>query len=157
MSVAGKCFGSGARLMLLAVLGAFVTYASAHEIKGNARLPVVGPAPEFALTTQSGERLSLTDLRGKVLAVTFIYATCKDTCPILTAKMATLQQRLGADFGPRVRFVSVTVEPEVDTPAVLKRLCRPLRRRSRRLELSDRLGRPRSTMSCGATARSQSG
>ena len=120
MSVAGKCFGNGARLMLVAVLGACVTYASAHEVKGNARLPVVGPAPEFALTTQSGERLSLTDLRGKVLAVTFIYATCKDTCPILTAKMATLQQRLGADFGPRVRFVSVTVEPEVDTPAVLK-------------------------------------
>jgi protein SCO1 len=120
VSVAGKCFGSGASLMLLAVLGACATYASAHEVKGNARLPVVGPAPEFALTTQSGERLSLTDLRGNVLAVTFIYATCKDTCPILTAKMATLQQRLGADFGPRVRFVSVTVEPEVDTPAVLK-------------------------------------
>jgi protein SCO1 len=119
VSVAGKCFGRGARLMLLAVLGACVTDASAHEAKGNARLPVVGPAPEFALTTQSGERLSLTDLRGKVLAVTFIYATCKDTCPVLTAKMATLQRRLGADFGPRVRFVSVTVEPEVDTPAVL--------------------------------------
>jgi protein SCO1/2 len=118
--VARKCFGSGVRLMLLALLGACFTQASAHEAKGNARLPVVGPAPEFALTTQSGERLSLTDLRGKVLAVTFIYATCKDTCPILTAKMATLQQRLGADFGAGVRFVSVTVEPEVDTPAVLK-------------------------------------
>jgi len=120
VSVAGKCFGRGARLMLLAVLGVCATCASAHEAKGNARLPVVGPAPDFALTTQAGERLSLTDLRGKVLAVTFIYATCKDTCPILTAKMAALQQRLGADFGPRVRFVSVTVEPEVDTPAVLK-------------------------------------
>jgi protein SCO1 len=120
VNAAGKCFGSCARLMLLIVLGAFVTDTSAHETKGNERLPVVGPAPEFALTTQSGERLSLPDLRGKVLAVTFIYATCKDTCPILTAKMAALQQRLGADFGPRVRFVSVTVEPEVDTPDVLK-------------------------------------
>ena len=106
--------------MLLAVLGACATHALAHDAKSNARLPVVGPAPEFALTTQSGERLSLTDLRGKVLAVTFIYASCKDTCPILTAKMATLQQRLGDDFGPRVHFVSVTVEPEVDTPAVLQ-------------------------------------
>src|SRR5712672_1749970 len=106
--------------MMLTVLGACATYASAHEAKGNTRLPVVGPAPEFALTTQSGQRISLTDLRGNVLAVTFIYATCKDTCPILTAKMVTLQHRLGADFGPRVRFVSVTVEPEVDTPTVLK-------------------------------------
>jgi protein SCO1/2 len=120
VSVAEKCFGNGARLMLLAVLSACATYASAHEARGNARLPVVGPAPEFALTTQSGEGLSLTDLRGKVFAVTFIYATCKDTCPILTAKMATLQQRLGADFGSHVRFVSVTVEPEIDTPAVLR-------------------------------------
>jgi protein SCO1 len=106
--------------MLLVLLGACIAPAPAHETRGNERLPVVGRAPDFALTTQSGERLSLTDLRGKVLAVTFIYTTCKDTCPVLTAKMATLQRRLGADFGPRVRFVSVTVEPEVDTPAVLE-------------------------------------
>ena len=105
--------------MLFALLGAFLTPAAAHEAKDNERLPVIGRAPHVALTTQHGERLSLTDLRGKVLALTFIYATCKDACPVLTAKMATLQRRLGADFGPRVRFVSVTVEPEVDTPAVL--------------------------------------
>jgi protein SCO1/2 len=79
----------------------------------------VGAAPGFTLTTQTGERLALADLKGKVLAVTFIYATCKDTCPMLTAKMAMIQRKLGADFGPRVRFVSITVEPEVDTPAVL--------------------------------------
>jgi protein SCO1/2 len=114
-----KCDSLGRRSVLVALLGACVAPASAHETRGSERLPVVGRAPDFVLTTQSGERLSLTDLRGKVLAVTFIYATCKDTCPILTAKMATLQRRLGADFGPRVRFVSVTVEPEVDTPAVL--------------------------------------
>jgi protein SCO1/2 len=54
-----------------------------------------------------------------VLAVTFIYATCRDTCPLLTAKLAMIQRKLGKDFGPRVRFVSITVEPEIDTPAVL--------------------------------------
>jgi protein SCO1/2 len=115
-----KCDSLRRRSVLVALLGACITPAAAHEAKGNERLPVIGRAPDFALTTQSGERLSLANLRGKVLAVTFIYATCKDTCPVLTAKMATLQQRLGADFGPRVRFVSVTVEPEVDTPAVLE-------------------------------------
>ena len=107
------------RSILVALLGTCVPSAAAHKSKANERLPVVGPAPDFALITQSGERLSLTDLRGKVFAFTFIYTTCKDTCPMLTAKMATLQRRLGADFGPRVRFVSVTVEPEIDTPAVL--------------------------------------
>ena len=107
------------RSLLLALMGACVPPATAHRSTANQRLPIVGPAPDFMLTTQSGGRLALSDLRGKVFAFTFIYTTCRDTCPILTAKMATLQRRLGADFGPRVRFVSVTVEPEIDTPAVL--------------------------------------
>lgn len=80
---------------------------------------MVGRAPDFTLATHSGGRLSASDLRGKVLAVTFIYATCKDTCPLLTSKMARMQRELAGDFGSRVRFVSITVEPEIDTPAVL--------------------------------------
>jgi protein SCO1 len=107
------------RSLLLASLSLCAGRASAHKSKANERLPVVGQAPSFTLTTQSGERLSLADLRGKVLAVTFIYTTCRDACPLLTAKMATLQRMLGADFGARVQFVSITVEPEIDTPAVL--------------------------------------
>jgi protein SCO1/2 len=108
------------RALLLVLLLSPSLSAWAHAPKGDARLPVVGPAPEFTLTTQAGSRLSLSELRGKVLAVTFIYATCTDTCPLLTAKMAELQRRLGRDFGPRVRFVSITVDPEVDTPEVLR-------------------------------------
>ena len=65
-------------------------------------------------------RLSLRDLRGKVVAVTFIYASCVDTCPLLTTKLAGVQTRLGSDFGARVFFLSVTVDPERDTPTVLK-------------------------------------
>jgi protein SCO1/2 len=80
----------------------------------------MGPAPAFALATQDGERLSLADLRGKVVAVTFIYATCTDTCPLLTTKLARVRQRLGQDFGSRVAFVSITVDPARDTPAALK-------------------------------------
>ena len=80
-----------------------------------------GPAPELSLTTQDGQRLVLTELRGKVVVLTFIYASCTDTCPLLTAKMAGLQATLGADFGPKVFFLSITVDPERDTPAVLRR------------------------------------
>ena len=108
------------RVVLLVLLAACVPQAWGHAAKAAGRLPTVGPAPEFALTSQDGNRVALADLRGKVLAVTFIYATCKDTCPILTAKMTVIQRKLGADFGARVRFASITVEPEVDTPAVLK-------------------------------------
>ena len=49
------------------------------------RLPTVGTAPAFTLTNQNGERVALADSTGTVRAVTFIYATCKDTCPTLTA------------------------------------------------------------------------
>lgn len=87
-------------------------------------LAKIGPAPEFTLTTQHGTRLSLKDLRGKVVAITFIYASCADTCPLLTAKMAGLQARLGADFGPKVFFLPITVDPERDTPEVLTRYAR---------------------------------
>jgi len=51
------------------------------------------------------------------------YASCADTCPLLTAKLAGLQSRLGSDFGSRVAFVSITVDPELDTPGALKQLC----------------------------------
>ncbi|MDO8700713.1 MAG: SCO family protein [Deltaproteobacteria bacterium] len=84
-------------------------------------LPKNGPAPEFALTDQDGNRLALKDLRGKVLAITFIFASCADTCPLLTAKMAGIQNHLGSEFGTKVFFVSITVDPERDTPEVLKR------------------------------------
>ena len=52
--------------------------------------------------------------------MTFIYATCVDTCPLLTAKLASLRDRLGPDFGARVSFVAITVDPERDTPEILK-------------------------------------
>ena len=85
-----------------------------------APLPVIGPAPAFALTDQAGRALALADLRGKALAVSFIFTTCSDSCPILTAKMADVKRRLGTDFGPRVNFVSITVDPLNDTPARLR-------------------------------------
>ena len=107
-------------LLLLVLLMPSSMTAWAHRTSDNARLPVVGPAPEFALLDQDGAPFNLADLRGKVVVVTFVYTTCADTCPVLTAKMASLQRPLAADFGPRVRFVSITVDPEVDTPTVLR-------------------------------------
>jgi protein SCO1 len=107
-------------VVLLALL-AGPTPGQGHQAKGDQRLARIGPAPAFTLTAQDGRRLSLADCRGKVVAITFIYASCVDACPLLTAKMAGLQKRLGAHFGPKVFFVSITVDPERDTPAVLRR------------------------------------
>jgi protein SCO1/2 len=95
--------------------------AFAATLSMSESLPKIKPAPEFTLTKQDGKRLALKELRGKVLAITFIFASCTDTCPLLTAKMAGIHDRLGLAFGRQVFFLSITVDPERDTPAVLKR------------------------------------
>lgn len=113
---------NGWNLRLLIVLAAFGWLIPTLSQAGQGEtLPRIGPAPEFTLTTQDGQQLSLQGLRGKVVAVTFIYTSCADTCPLLTAKLVRLQNRFGADFGSKVFFVAVTVDPERDIPEVLKR------------------------------------
>jgi protein SCO1/2 len=108
------------RAFLLAVLLSPAQHGWPQAGKESDRLPIIGPAPAFALTAARGERLSLSDLRGNVLAVTFIYTACIDTCGPLTAKLAEVARRLGSDFGQSVRFVSITVDPERDTPTRLR-------------------------------------
>jgi protein SCO1/2 len=100
----------------LAVLALIVT----HEAGGGERLPVIGPAPPFTLTSQDNKSVSLTDFHGKVVAVTFIYTGCPDICPLLTQKMVDVQDALGALFGDKIAFVSISLDPERDTPEVLK-------------------------------------
>jgi protein SCO1/2 len=82
-------------------------------------LPQIGPAPAFTLTSQDGKRLSLRDLRGKVAVVTFIFTTCSDACPLLTAKLVAVERKLAA--ADPVFFVGITVDPLNDSPAVLKK------------------------------------
>ena len=116
--------GRGHSRFLIALVGAALlgvcTPARVHPAPADARLSRIGPAPDFALTLQDGARIGLADLRGKVVVVTFIYTTCADTCPLLTAKLVGIQRQLDTD-GARVRFVAITVDPEKDTPAALRR------------------------------------
>jgi protein SCO1 len=83
-------------------------------------LPTIAPAPGFTLISQDGVQISLADLRGKVVAVTFIFTLCTATCPVLTPMMALVQDQLGPDFDNKVVFASITVDPERDTPEMLK-------------------------------------
>jgi protein SCO1/2 len=108
------------RLAFLLLFGQLSWPAQAHDAQHDQRLPAIGPAPEFSLISQDGLPASLRDFRGKVVAVAFIYASCTDTCPLLTDKMARVQDKLGPAFGSRIAFVSITVDPERDTPEVLK-------------------------------------
>ena len=117
-------------LMLAALMLASLMLANphdvAHQVSQEEPLPTIAPAPEFALTSQDGTQLGLADLRGKVVAVSFIYTLCTGTCQVLTPMMLFVQDRLGPDFGTKIAFVSITVDPVRDTPEVLKEYARAL-------------------------------
>src|SRR5688500_5841513 len=108
-----------AALVLISALLTGPALVQAHEAAQEQRLPTIGEAPDFALISQDGAEVTLEALRGKVVAVTFIYTSCPDVCPMLTDKVARVQDELGADFGSKIAFLSISVDPEHDTPEVL--------------------------------------
>ena len=88
---------------------------------GFVRLVEVGAeAPPFELTDQDGRAVSLASLRGRPVVLDFVYTTCPGPCPILTASHVALQRRLSPAQRARTRFVSITIDPERDTPAALR-------------------------------------
>jgi protein SCO1/2 len=80
-------------------------------------LKAFGAVPEFSFTERDGHRITLSDLKGKVWIVNFIYTNCPDTCPIQSAQMKQLQDDFTSE--KELRLVSITVDPEHDTPEVL--------------------------------------
>ena len=87
------------------------------------KLPLIKPAPDFTLLDTSGRPTQLSELRGHVVLINFIYTTCSSACPLLTQRIALLQARL-ARSGLRERqahFLSITVDPYRDSAEVLSR------------------------------------
>ena len=80
-------------------------------------LAVYGRVPEFALIERSGRQITRADLLGKVWIVNFFYTECPDTCPLQSTHMARLQNELAQE--PDVRLVSISLDPEHDTPEAL--------------------------------------
>ena len=84
------------------------------EIKG-------GPAPGFALQDSAGTPVSLTDLRGKVVVLHFIFAGCPDVCPLHADRIARIQEMINiTPMRDQVAFVTITTDPARDKPEVLK-------------------------------------
>jgi protein SCO1/2 len=78
--------------------------------------------PNYELTAHTGETLRFFDdvIEGKVVAVNFIFTSCKDVCPMETARMASVYEILGDRVGSDVFFYSITIDPETDTVEVLQ-------------------------------------
>jgi protein SCO1/2 len=89
--------------------GAFSNLAAARD-----------PAPDFELIDQNGAKLALSDLRGKLVLLDFVFTSCPGPCPILTSSHVTLQRKLPPELRERTRFVSISLDPVRDTPMALR-------------------------------------
>jgi protein SCO1/2 len=101
-------------LVLGALGGVFAATATKPEPAAARFVPPREPAYDFSLRDQDGKRTSLADARGKVIALTFIYSTCRDLCPAEGSDIATAMRMVG---GHRVEAYVVSVDPIGDTPA----------------------------------------
>jgi protein SCO1 len=88
-------------------------------------LPKLFPVPNAQLVDETGKAVSLDSMKGSVTVYDFIFTACSGTCPIMTNNMRALTAKVEKD--EPVRFVSITVDPARDTPAVLAEYAKRVR------------------------------
>jgi len=86
-------------------------------------VPVGSPVPDFELTDQSNALMALSSLKGKVVAVTFIYSRCPlpDYCPRMIENFRAVRERFSARMGRDLVLLTISFDPKYDTPQVLTR------------------------------------
>jgi protein SCO1/2 len=102
-------------LMVLSGLVAVWWWGTGRRAGDAARLPLLGAVPPFALVDQRGVAITRESLLGQPWVADLIFTRCKTACPLMTEKMA----KLGPSLPASVRRVSVSVDPDHDTPEVL--------------------------------------
>jgi protein SCO1/2 len=98
------------------VLLALVLVFAACQQKSD--LPRLFPVPNAALTDENGRPVQLDSMKGTVTVYDFIFTSCSGICPIMSRNMAELTRRVPKEAP--VKFVSITVDPQRDTPEVLR-------------------------------------
>src|SRR5688572_14337140 len=101
----------------------FVVVALACTAKPD--LPKLYPVPNAQLVDETGKAVNLASMKGSVTVYDFIFTSCSGTCPIMTNNMRALTAKVEKDAP--VRFVSITVDPTRDTPAVLAEYAKRVR------------------------------
>ena len=106
--------------LVIGILGGLGLAACGDEAKLSGTELQKQPATDFTLTDHRGQRVSLSDLRGQAVALTFIYTNCPDVCPLIAAKLRVVHENLPENLRDDVALVAITVDPERDTPEVLR-------------------------------------
>lgn len=106
---------------LLALVGTLSAIGMGALVLSGAFAPRVlesfGEIPHFELTERSGAKVSDTSLRGKVWVAGFVFTHCEGQCPLISKEMQRIEKRMRSQ--EKFRLVSVSVDPENDTPAEL--------------------------------------
>jgi protein SCO1 len=105
--------------LLIAALVVVMGAAALQRLHRPEAPPVLWQLPAFSLVNRDGRPVTLKDLEGAPWIADFIFTRCPASCPLMTARMARLERELPRDLN--VRLVSITVDPEHDTPQVLQR------------------------------------
>jgi cytochrome oxidase Cu insertion factor (SCO1/SenC/PrrC family) len=116
---------SVARRSALVLAGALAVGVLVWRLPGRVRsvpeqreVPVLGVLKDFSLTDRGGRPFTLADMKGNLWVADFIFTRCGGPCPRLSGSLTRLQNEFEAE--PRLRFLTVTVDPDHDTPAVLE-------------------------------------
>jgi protein SCO1/2 len=111
--------GVGVLLLILALSLAFLlAKAESRRLHPQQALPVISQVADFSLTNQSSSVVSLADLRGHVWVADIIFTRCPGPCLRMTRQMKELQDALPGNGS--TKLVSLTTDPDYDTPAILK-------------------------------------
>jgi len=103
-------------LVLVGIIVLLLTACSEETIENEKNWPV----ESFEYTDQNGDAFSSNELKGKIWIADFIFTNCKTVCPPMTMNMKTLREKIKDEGIEDIHFVSFTVDPENDTPEVLK-------------------------------------
>lgn len=104
-----------AAMIILALLALLVVNRANVS---RSKLPVYGTVPQFEFTERNGEPFGTEQLKGKINIVNFIFTRCHGPCPIMTMYMLDLYHLY--EHSDKVQFVSISVDPEYDTPEILQ-------------------------------------
>lgn len=109
-------------------IGFFFAYPMLKSINRQLppELPVYGVVPEYQFTDENGKAFGSNELKGKIYIANFMFTSCKTSCPLLLNKVQTVQHRLRGVID-RAAIVSITVDPETDSPTVLFNKARELK------------------------------
>lgn len=103
--------------LMISLVAALSMGAYLKHHKPTPTLPKLGKVSDFRLNDQTAKPTSLATLTGKVWIASFIFTRCQGPCPLMSQKAAYLQKQLAGE--KRLRILSITMDPEYDSPAVL--------------------------------------